>query len=307
MEAFRSIETYDFWELIYSFEIKKRSIMPDSTANLVFHAPTSLVELFKKENPGKDINAVVESKSRLKDKLSFNRDKLRIDAQLFKTLFDESLDKIVHHMQHIFRNPSVKDVPSILLVGGFAESPMLQMTIEKAFPNKKVIIPKGAGLAVMKGAVLYGHEPKTVSSRVCRKTYGVRVSAIFDSAIHPKSKKVVENGVDRCTDIFNIHVHVGESVEVGEPQVEKLYSVIHPNQKEITFSIYASQNKDPMFTTDKGCKCLGKLKINMPDITKGLDRGAKVQMTFSGTEIHVKATDKDNSENIVKTSVDFLG
>lgn len=156
MDAFRLNEKYDFLELLQDFERKKRDITPVSTSNVIFHAPSSLVDIFKKENPGKDIKTVVDSKPTLKDKLSIVRDKLRIDAQLFKTLYDESLDKIIHHLQQIFRHPSVKDVPSILLVGGYAESLMLQMAIKKAFPNKKVIVPKDARIAVLKGAVLYG-------------------------------------------------------------------------------------------------------------------------------------------------------
>lgn len=307
MDAFRLNEKYDFLELLQDFERKKRDITPVSTSNVIFHAPSSLVDIFKKENPGKDIKTVVDSKPTLKDKLSIVRDKLRIDAQLFKTLYDESLDKIIHHLQQIFRHPSVKDVPSILLVGGYAESLMLQMAIKKAFPNKKVIVPKDARIAVLKGAVLYGHEPKTMSDRVCRYTYGVRSSVIFNSATHPKSKKIVENGVDRCNDIFNIHVRVGESVKVDEPHVEKEYGVVNPNQKSLIFQIYVSQYKNPMFTTDEGCKYLGKFSIDIPDISKGMDRGAKVRMTFSGTEIRVTAVDKDNSEKIVSTRVDFLG
>lgn len=62
IEAFRSTETYDFLELLNDFDIKKRNITPDSTGDVIFHAPVSLVEIFIKENPGKYINAVVQSK-----------------------------------------------------------------------------------------------------------------------------------------------------------------------------------------------------------------------------------------------------
>lgn len=87
-------------------------------------------------------------------------------------------------MQQLFRHPSVKDVLSILLVLGQADSPLLRMAINKAFQNKKLITPKDAGLAVMKGAVLYGLESKTMSGRVCRNTNGVRASILFDGATH---------------------------------------------------------------------------------------------------------------------------
>lgn len=184
---------------------------------------------------------------------------------------------------------------------------MLQKTIREAFPNQKVIVPQDAGLAVLKGAVLYGYEPTTISDRVCRYTYGLRSSKNFDGTLHPKSKKIVENGVDLCTDIFDIHVRVGQCVKVGKPQVERSYTVTKPDQTKITFEIYTSRSKDPMYTTDEGCEYLGEFSIDMPDKSKGMDRGAKVHMTFSGTEIHVKAVDKDNNEKNVSTSVNFLG
>lgn len=49
-----------------------------------------------------------------------------MDAELTKTFFDESCMKIVDHLKQLFRHSAVKDVSTILLVGGFAESPMLQ-------------------------------------------------------------------------------------------------------------------------------------------------------------------------------------
>ena len=73
-----------------------------------------------------------------------------MDAQLTKALFDESCKKIVDHMHQLFRHPSVKDVSSILLVGGFAESPMLQEAVKEAFSELKVIVPQDAGLAVLR-------------------------------------------------------------------------------------------------------------------------------------------------------------
>lgn len=297
LDAFCSMYKCDYFEFLRDFEVKKRSIRPDFAEKLSFNIPITLIETFKKMNPGKNIGT--DSKTKYINKLSLVGNKLRIDAQLCKAFYDESLTKIVGHLRQLFRDSSVKDVSSILLVGGYGESPMLQKTIREAFPNQKVIVPQDAGLAVLKGAVLYGYEPTTISDRVCRYTYGLR--------IHPKSKKFVENGVDRCTDIFDIHVRVGQSVKVGKPQVERSYTVVNPDQTKMTFEIYTSRTKDPMYTTDEGCEYLGEFSIDMPDKSKGMDRGAKVHMTFSGTEIHVKAVDKDNNEKNVSTSVNFLG
>ena len=154
------------------FEVKKRTIQPNLTEKLTFKVPTTLLQTSHEMQPGSNIKDVVTSNVRFKNQLTWTGDKPRMEAQLTKSLFDESCKKILDHMHQFFRHPSVNDVSSILLVGGFAESPMLQEAVREAFSELKIIVPQDAGLAVLKGAVLYGHQPKAISCRVCKYTYG---------------------------------------------------------------------------------------------------------------------------------------
>jgi hypothetical protein len=39
-----------------------------------------------------------------------------------------------------------------------------------------VICPSDAVAAVLKGAVMYGHNPELISERICPRTYGIRRS-----------------------------------------------------------------------------------------------------------------------------------
>ena len=227
------------------FEVKKRTIQPNLTEKLTFKVPTTLLQTSHEMQPGSNIKDVVTSNVRFKNQLAWTGDKLRMEAQLTKALFDESCKKIVDHMHQLFRHPSVKDVSSILLVGGFAESPMLQEAVREAFSELKVIVPQDAGLAVLKGAVLYGHQPKAISGRVCKYTYGVGTMIPFNSTIHPQSKKITLNGVDLCRDKFIIHVRVGQLVKVGEPQVKQGYSVTTPDSTTISFGMIKNQRTLP--------------------------------------------------------------
>lgn len=306
METFRTENKYDFLDLLRDFETKKRIISPELNEKVTFNIPSSLSETVCVKNPGSNIKDVT-SKSKHNTQVIWIRDKLRMDAQLMRALFDESCEKIVAHMKELFMQSALKDVSSILLVGGFAESLMLQTAIRDAFKNKNVIIPREAGLAVLKGAVLYGHEPKNITGRVCKFTYGVRINRKFDSAIHPKFKKVLRNNIEYCDDIFDIHIRVGQIVEVGEPQVKQTYTLINPDQTSLNLEIFTSNNREPTYTTDMGCTYLGKLTIDMPDTSMGTNRGVIAHMTFSGTEIAVTAVDRDNPKRAVTTNVDFLG
>lgn len=302
---FTSDEKYDAITLMNAFEVKKRKVHPDGTDEVIFTIPATLRDIYCKKHPSNTNKNEVMLSTRLKVK--WIRDKMIFEAALFKSLFDESCKKMIDHMHRLFELSSLKDVSSILLVGGFADSPVLQEGIRDAFQHKKVIIPQDAGLAVLKGAVLYGHQPNSITGRISKYTYGIRMILPFDSSIHPKSKKVMVNRLEKCEDCFDIHVRVDDLLEKEKQQEKRTYKMSVPDGKEMIFNIFCSINKEPTFTTDLGCHYLGKLTLDMPDISKGTDRGANVYMTFGGTEIKVTAVDKDDQEKIVSTTVDFLG
>jgi len=79
----------------------------------------------------------------------------------------------------------MQNVNTILLVGGFAECKLVQEAVKKAPESRTVIIPEDAGLAVLKGAVRLGHQPRLVSSRCVKYTYGYCSCIFFDPSKHP--------------------------------------------------------------------------------------------------------------------------
>lgn len=61
--------------------------------------------------------------------------------------------------------PEVRGVRFLFLVGGFAESPMLQKAVQRALGRTcRIIIPHNVGLTILKGAVLFGLDPTVVSA-----------------------------------------------------------------------------------------------------------------------------------------------
>lgn len=163
MDAFCSTHKDELFDLLNDFALKKRTISPERNEKVNFTVPVSLLETYFEKNPGRKNTDDI---SKYKDQLIWARDKIRIEAHLVKTLFDKSCKQIVDHLKELLMHPEVKDVPYILLVGGFAESPMLQTAMREAFKNKHVIIPNEPSLAVIKGATLCGHEPEKTSGRV---------------------------------------------------------------------------------------------------------------------------------------------
>lgn len=75
----------------------------------------------------------------------------------FKEFFNKVVYKIVVKVEEMFVSETAKGTNVVIMVGGFSESGFLQNRIKNSFPNHTVVIRQGCGLAVLKGAVLFGH------------------------------------------------------------------------------------------------------------------------------------------------------
>ena len=202
----------DFFELLRDFEVKKKTIKPQMDDKITFKIPIALHETYREVNK-KDFSRNLMGKEELSQVVTFAGDKLRIQPDKVKALFTETCEQIVSHLKTIFRLPDVQDVGTILMVGGFSESPMLQEMIKKSFTNKKVIIPVDAGLAVLKGAVIYGHNPTAILSRVSKHTYGIKMYGPFITGNHEEFRKVILDGIPKCKGIFDKQIEIDQQVE----------------------------------------------------------------------------------------------
>lgn len=84
----------------------------------------------------------------------------------------------------VLQQPEVANTETILMVGGFSESPLLRAAVMDRFPDKRVIIPIESGLSVLKEAMLFGFN--TIASRICKYTYGISVRDDFRQGIDPE-------------------------------------------------------------------------------------------------------------------------
>ena len=146
---------YYFEDLIREFEWKKRCF-PGKEKKITIRIPVSLKQTFEEETD-ENIQEVL-SQSSYSGKMEWLNDKLRINSDLFATLFDVVTKNIVEHLNNLLREPEVKGTTNIFMVGEFSESSIMQAKVKEAFPDMTVIIPTRAGLSVLKGAVIFGHE-----------------------------------------------------------------------------------------------------------------------------------------------------
>jgi hypothetical protein len=230
-------------------------------------------------------------------------DKLRIEPSLAKSFFDTSITKTVEHVKTLLKEPVTDGVDAILMVGGFSESNMLHEAVKSNFPELGVIVPSEAGLAVLKGAVIFGHSPSMISERVSKYTYGVDMVERFDSYLHPSEKKITIDGKTYCSDIFSVHVHAGQALIVGEYQSKEIYNPVSHLSQGMEFRIFATLKSDPKYVDEPGSEQIGKLTIPMSG--SGIGRKVQVKMIFGGTEIVVECKEIATGK-IKNTIVDFL-
>ena len=289
----------DLLEMFRSFEIKKRSVTAKSESDVVMTLPISLIEIYADAN-GASLDDDVK-----REDVMVTKNKLRLKASTFRIMFRETCDNIAKHVTKLLDDEVSSGVNAIIMVGGFSESDILQNTIRKWFSHLKVFVPRDASLCVLKGAVMYGHNPKIISERVVRYTYGTSVFKLFEEGVDPASKKMQKERGYVCKDVFSKHVQKSQAVRTGEPQKERRYRPLRKNQKKMCLPIFASEFRNPKYVTDPGCIQIGTVEVDMPCASEGLARDVIVAFTFSGTEISVCAHDR-SSGNVSHVVVDLL-
>jgi molecular chaperone DnaK (HSP70) len=303
LHKFHRQHTDDYLDMFREFETKKRTISSKTSGKVNFRLPLALVNVFEEVTEEKLQESIAQST--FAGQIFVSGDKMRIESSVVKGLFDNAISSIVEHMQELLTKPEVRETSAILMVGGFSESPMLQDAIKQNFPNLKLIIPQEAGLAVLIGAVIFGHSPADITERKCRNTYGISTRLAFKPAIHPQHKKEIDSdGTEMCGDIFDPHINEGTSVHVGQAQAWQGYQTAHDDQKVIGIRVFASPTSMTKFVTDTECNSLGKMSVPITNPgPKGKD--IEIRMTFGGTEIVVEGRDEDGV--ITTGTFDFLG
>lgn len=212
---------------------------------------------------------------------------MQISQDVVKTFFEKAINHIVFRVQQLLDKPEVKGVSTIVMVGGFSESQLLVNAVRSNFRNIKVIAPKDAQIAVIKGAVIFGHLPTVINSRVSKYTYGTDCLPLFDEAQHDRSKACeCEDGKTRCKDVFDKIVEIGQTLKVGVAQFEKTYRVHDRSQTRMSMDIYITKEKDPKYVTDAGCQKIATYSV--PITGRGLDRCLKIRLIFGGTELEIE-------------------
>ncbi|KAH3690953.1 heat shock 70 kDa protein 12B-like [Dreissena polymorpha] len=294
INALQSKDMYDYFDIIRDFEVKKRKFEFDSQTEITFRIPVVLKEILEEQCHQSLSDRLTSLKYGTKVVIR-GRDKLGVDSSIIQNWFTEPVSKMVKHISRVLKEDQLKDVGLIVLVGGFAESPYVQQRIGQELPEKHVIVAGEAGLAVLKGAVMFGHKPDIILSRVMDYTYGISAWSRYDEKRHPADRKVYKNGEWMVENCFHIFVRANDDAPVDSNVTHNFTLADNPDY----VVIHRTQNEDPIFTTDSGCDILGTLAIDAENGIPLLEQEVQVTFMFGDTDLHVLCTHVNTG--IVKT------
>ena len=238
IKSFKESNMEEFYNLWTHFEFKKRNFQGKDKITLQF--PLNLLLKYEEE-VGMTVENSVRS-SPYRGRVEFRQDKMVIQLELAKEIFNEAISKIVEKTTDLSKE--VDNLHAIVLVGGFSESEFLRNTMLEIFKKRgiRVLWPKDPVSAVIKGALIYGHQPRAIDSRVCKYTYGIGRMMKF-KPYHPPHKLVDIDGVAWCDDLFNKHIEIGQTVRVDDDFPEAEYFPVTEKMKYGVLMVYASSAK----------------------------------------------------------------
>lgn len=283
----------DILEIKRKFEAKKRGIKESQKTKTTIPYPASLFRTYtdirKSDSIQEDLKKSVHGKT-----VTVSNEKLRYEPKIIKKFFVNSIESIISHVRDLLATTKRqrRHIGSILMVGGFSDSPILVERVKKEFSDLEIISPQDAVLAVLKGAVMFGHNPELISERICPRTYGITVNMPYDDRRHPAKLKCIIEGREICSDIFKTMARKGDPLTVGKTTYTMLCSPTRSTDTEATVEVYESENINPIYTIDKGVNRLGILTVPIPDVERGKSRRIKVQLHFGYTELQVTASEE---------------
>lgn len=307
MKQFKIEHRSDYMSLIANFEEKKRLLDSKGDKPICVQIPQ-----FLKSSAEKGWGCSLEeyfAKLNISDVRVKKRGKLFLPSSfLLETCFLPIAKDVFDELQRILTKHG--DIDCVVAVGGLAQSPAVVSEIRKYGKDIPVYVPFDSSLAVVSGAVLYGHDKNVIKARVCPYSYGIQSMRHFIEGKDDESKKVKQEGETWCKHTFRALYKAGDLVRLGEVRkYDFMESFTDGNRqgrrdKPILCIIFASRDREPRYVTDPGCHEHGTLSIDPPNTGFPDQYECTVGFEFAGTEIIARIY-KEN--RIIKTvKLDFL-
>lgn len=289
-----AIDYFEFWQ---TFEVKKREpkrSKTKTTDKIRLNIPIAITEIAKKQTQIKGTDFAVlktclgESKYR-ETGIYCEVGKLVLPIASFENFFSPTTNELIDHLSKMFTDELDSDVKTMLFVGGFSECELVRERLKRHFGNtKRLVFPCEASLAVLKGAVYFGHCKDMISSRVARFTYGFQIWPKFDKSKYSSDRKKMVNGEERCRDVFLKIVTKGDPIAPGFKK-SQIFKPLEQGENVLECGVFVSNQKDPKYVDDPGCVKLGTLAVPLTKYERQTNAEIEESIIFGETYIKVTA------------------
>ncbi|KAI8485288.1 hypothetical protein Bbelb_370350 [Branchiostoma belcheri] len=295
----------EYLNLLNEFEIKKRSTSPSDSEVVSVHLGFGFIHFYPEHANGCTVQQAIKRYDSEQGEVKFSNGLIRISHSVMKSFFTPVLNSMLPHLDQLLKEEGVSPLKYMFMVGGFSESPILQHAVKGKFQGLcSVLVPEGCGLSIIKGAVMFGHNPSSIAARKSKYTYGTGVCVPFNPEQHPERLKERIDGELMCTKVFKTFVEAGQLVAVGEVS-KHVFSPAWMLQPAMVIGILKAKQKEVRYCDDKGVTKCGYVVVAIPPALPGFSREVLATLTFAETEIKVDAFALGSGES-ASTKIDFL-
>ncbi|XP_052812533.1 heat shock 70 kDa protein 12B-like [Mya arenaria] len=283
----------DKLDLDRDIEVKKRAIKLSELEIARLKLPPCVMSIFTEKNENVPFKERLKG-SKFEDKVEYRRGSLEILNKFLLETYIDPVSNVTAHLQRELSRRELKDVKTLILVGGLSDSKIIRAELQARFPGYTLLMPEEAAVSVLKGAVIFGHSKAFIKSHKLPYSYGVCTNVPFDVNIHREFLKIQQSdGRIMCSDVIHPLVRKGETIVVEETTRKKLFHSPRPGMRHIEVEIYKiPQDIEPgsvLYTID--CKRVCTLNLDVQNVQNDEKATVSVQMHFGGTRIEFTANE----------------
>ncbi|KAL3863802.1 hypothetical protein ACJMK2_005534 [Sinanodonta woodiana] len=294
IREFQTLYLEEYLELFTIFERKKKYFENNFKVRIPF--PFHLLELYKSLCGVEEMPDVANIPGC--SDIKFHPGKITIPSNYFKTFFDTAVSNIIQQVSELLED--ISDISYIIMVGGFSESPYVYSRMQQQF-GERVIRAMDPSSTIMKGAVLFGEHHTIITRRISKYSYGIARMMRFKPEIHRPEKIKYINGLIFVDDVFNSHIEVGQSIDIGQDVEGQEYFPAMNGLTQAVLEVYASKNRNPQYVTDEGCFHVGLITIDLSPYEDHRRWPLCVKILFGGTELTVDVLEVKTNKHLEVT------
>ena len=282
--------------MVVDFETKKRAANPSNKTGINLAISLQFAKMFEKYAT-EDVLERIKKKKHLGVK--FSNGMLRISSETVDEMYSHIMSGIENHVKGLLRENSVSTVSKLFLVGAFGESGYTQELFTSQFSKDiDIYTPEEAGMCVMKGAVLFGHDTSAITGRISRFNYSIEEWVAFRPKKHDPKRKVTINGTERVHRLETL-IKRGQRINIDDV-VTTTRQHNHPSNTCAHLILFCTENDETDDPKHPSVTRLEKITVDSPDVSNK-DRKMKVSLRFGQTDILFKAIDVDSGNEAVST------